>query len=322
MRNNELLKPGFFPIRIDPDDQEWKLTWLDFGKDNFQEPFYELDVMSRIRKEGDCFQETGLSALFDVKDTMQAQMPSGFIFHMSRCGSTLLGNILRHHPNSTVISEPEILDKILMADQIETNRHEVLELFRNAVISYCQKREPSDKHNVMKFPSYLTVFAEYIFESFPDVPAVFLYRDPVEVLVSNLKDPSQAWFYSRKILKSNSAEIIEENSVLENCAIALKRTCEGFINHMNPDHCIVANYNQISVPLLQRILDLFNMPYDSSLLDRMSQEANFYSKRRDLVFRDDSDDKQKEASKKLKQVAKKHLFPIHEKLETLKIDLS
>ena len=39
--------------------------------------------------------------------------PSGFVFHLSRCGSTLIANALQTAPGALVLSEPEILAEVL-----------------------------------------------------------------------------------------------------------------------------------------------------------------------------------------------------------------
>ena len=39
--------------------------------------------------------------------------PSGFVFHLSRCGSTLIANSLQTAPKALVLSEPEIVAEVL-----------------------------------------------------------------------------------------------------------------------------------------------------------------------------------------------------------------
>ena len=77
------------------------------------------------------FAQTKLSKLF-MADDANCLEPSGFIFHMSRCGSTLLTNMLRQSDRTIAWCEPEVLAKLLQMIEPE-NEDYVIELFKTAV---------------------------------------------------------------------------------------------------------------------------------------------------------------------------------------------
>src|SRR5271155_3933444 len=83
-----LVWPGLVP--------EARVSWMHFGNRRLSEPFFSQTV-AQIR-EVDC---SGSELLTDVRAIIREggrvppQMPAGFIFHVSRCGSTLLCNALK-----------------------------------------------------------------------------------------------------------------------------------------------------------------------------------------------------------------------------------
>ena len=161
---------------------------------------------------------------------------------------------------------------------------------------------------------------QYIVKAFPDTPRIFLYRDPVEVLVSNLSDLSQTWVTSEKILGRSLEEIAQKNTLLENFAIGIRRICEGFLRHFD-DNCRVYNYNQLSAPMFEDILSFFRIQAGPQELEKMMGEMNYYSKNRQAVFSSDVHKKQKEASPEIRRIAGKHLSEAYMQLESLKKEL-
>ena len=91
------------------------VDWAHFAGRQPTEAFFHNSIRRAINRPfnrvfryrmslGDLF-EQGLQELLPV--------PNGFIFHMSRCGSTLVSQMLAAHPNHTVISEASPIDEIV-----------------------------------------------------------------------------------------------------------------------------------------------------------------------------------------------------------------
>lgn len=124
-----------------------------------------------------------LLPLDHAPDLSEARRPAGSIFHMQRCGSTLACHLLGRLPGVVALSEPMIFQALLSGPGTLAERRVWLrQLMALHASSLCRH----DESLVIKWSSVSVVFEPEIASAFPDVPAVFAWRDPVEVLVSCL----------------------------------------------------------------------------------------------------------------------------------------
>ena len=100
--------------------------------------------------------------------------PSGFIFHLSRSGSTLIANALQTAPGALVLSEPEILAEVLA--RAPSMLRDVFEVFGSS--NY-------HTHMVVKFQSAMVVHAQRLAALFPTTPIIVAYRDPADILAAH-----------------------------------------------------------------------------------------------------------------------------------------
>ncbi|MFT4253419.1 MAG: hypothetical protein QM608_13125, partial [Caulobacter sp.] len=103
---------GWLPIALAPDEDA--VDWAFFGARRLTESFFgqsvppvrssPLNRFARLR--------TPLSAL----EGLAGPAPDGLVFHMSRCGSTLVGRMLGAAEGATVLSEAAPIDAVVRAD--------------------------------------------------------------------------------------------------------------------------------------------------------------------------------------------------------------
>src|SRR5688572_740865 len=83
------------------------LHWLKMSGIGLVEPFFG-ETVARVRNEKPepvpVF--TDFDVLFQLEKVMDGLQPAGFIFHLSRCGSTLVANTCRVLRDSLVVAEP------------------------------------------------------------------------------------------------------------------------------------------------------------------------------------------------------------------------
>src|SRR6185312_2160384 len=95
------------------------IDWGDLGGMRFSEPFFDQTIE---RWAGGTppprLLRTGFDAL-DALDAAPSLEPTALIFHLSRCGSTLLSRLLATLPATLVIAEPRPLNTLLMSDPSE-----------------------------------------------------------------------------------------------------------------------------------------------------------------------------------------------------------
>jgi hypothetical protein len=310
---------GFLPFLVDRDRDGHTLAWCDFGGVTLTAPFFFNEVMQRGFMPNPRFISTPVDVLLYAEEVFAGLKPNGFIFHMSACGSTLLTNMLRALDRNIALGEPNVLHNVLALSRSEP-AYDVVKLFKGCVSALGQRRLGIEENYVIKFGSPITVFQPIITRAFPDVPCVFLYRDPVEVLVSNMANPFQQWLFEPEVTGCDMTTMTEVNTALENCAAALRRTSRAFLDSI-PEKHLIANYSQFSRALLERVLDFFGTPASTSEIDRMWSAGKGHSHHPGTAFEPDSQKKQRSASPKLRAVADQYLGELYQELESMRDEL-
>ena len=110
-------------------------------------------------------------------------VPTGLVLHESRCGSTLVANMLATLPHSLTYSESAPLFEILTAPGLDDeSRARALRVVVSAMGKPLERVEGGSLF--LKLQSQLTLHLETLRRAFPSVPWAFVHRDGVEVLAS------------------------------------------------------------------------------------------------------------------------------------------
>lgn len=190
--------PGLVPVAIDPGTGRGdggKVLWADLGDHPFREWQYLFTVkhLAETGAVGEAFR-TDIEILKDDRVVNRGLKPSGFIFHISRCGSTLVAKALARSPAHVVITQGGPLQRGFWAYLTDDWRKpleatpEALLMFRNLVLAMSRPRRPEQTTAFVKFISWNVLYADFVAAAYPDVPALFLYRDPLEVIASVMNE--------------------------------------------------------------------------------------------------------------------------------------
>jgi len=107
---------------------------------------------------------------------------AGFIYHMTRCGSTLVTRMLSTLPRVVAISEPFAFQQLLAhPDPDPARRARRLTGLLNA---HRAALEPIADAIVIKWSAMMGLYATEIEAALTETPSVFLYRNPADVLAS------------------------------------------------------------------------------------------------------------------------------------------
>ena len=180
-------RKGYIPVAIDPAG-EGRIYWADLG----EQPLREWQFLYSVNK---AVNETGIDPFFtdmqilNVEDVVTDSVPvRGLVFHISRCGSTLLGKCLAASPNYLVINQGGPLQRGFWAwatndfkESLPTGKP-YRDMFRRLVAAMARRRGQHYEAAFVKFISWNTLYLDFIRAAFPDVPAMFMYRDPIEVI--------------------------------------------------------------------------------------------------------------------------------------------
>lgn len=196
IRNRQLV-----PLAINPEAHDPLLYFADLGDHRYRE-WQHIHSIRRLAQAGHIVEYFSTSAaLLDCPNLLAApRQPRGFILHVSRCGSTLLGKALARADGVAVIHQPSVLQHGFWAWfsgkwrspgdwQPEANPLNRIR-FQNLVHLLCQPRLADENDTFIKFISWNCLYANFIREAFPAVPTVFMYRHPVEVIASVLRQTS------------------------------------------------------------------------------------------------------------------------------------
>ena len=132
--------------------------------------------------------------------------PTGFVFHESRVGSTLVANLFASDKDSMVFSESAPPASVLLHCN-GCSRERQVDYFRATVHLMC--RSNFHRRCFFKFQSITVTMIHIALEAFPNTPWVFLYRKPVETMMSHGKKGS---FKNAVCLRSKRGKTPEDIS--------------------------------------------------------------------------------------------------------------
>lgn len=181
---------ALLPWRLHLGGPQPEVEWMAGDGQPFAEPFFD-QTLQRLRllpqnRPGNR-PRTPVDALVAHA---AAAAPTAFIFHVSRCGSTLLCQMLAALARNTVISEARLIDEILRAarQRSEVTDEQRIAWLRGAIGALAPRA--SGRQMFVKLDCWHVFDVPLLHAAFPEVPKLFLFRDPVEVVVSLLRRPS------------------------------------------------------------------------------------------------------------------------------------
>jgi hypothetical protein len=299
------------------------VDWGWLGPKPLEAPFYEGAVRRAwARPFNRVFRyRTGLQDLIAQAETADSLEPSGFIFHMSRCGSTLAAQMLAALSDCIVISEAAPIDAVVQLGRALAPEDAVRAL-RAMIAAFGRKRAGHERRYVIKLDCWHTLALPLFRHAFPDVPWVFLYRDPVEVLVSQMRQRGIQMvpqYMSPSFFGLDPAGYLMDEDY---CGRVLGVICRAVIDHreigrQDLDGGLILNYRKLPDAVCSAILPHFGMACGEEERQRMGQIAQRDAKSPTLSFAADTDSKQREATDKIRRAADRHLGEIYNRLEAL-----
>lgn len=300
---------GWTPIRVHERGEpvvEW--CWLDGA--TFDEPFFVQTVERALRNPFSLLfrQETPIAALDELEPGLQ---PSGFVLHGSRCGSTLVSQVLAAAPECLVLSEPPPVDQVLRARAPEAERVRWL----RAIVSALGRPRTRERAYVLKLDAWAACDLRTLRAAFPDAPWVFLFREPLQVLVSHFRrrgahmvpgalDPA---------LFGLDGEAVARMAPEEYCARVLAAIYRAALDHRDGLAHFV-DYADLPDAVFSRVLYAFGLEFDEASLARMREVTGLDAKNPHLFFTPDAEAKKLDAPPALREAADRWVRPLYEEL--------
>lgn len=294
---------------------------------------------------------------------------SGFVFHESRCGSTLIANILSafNPQQNRVYSESSPLIKAMKAcgqrsiEEYDDGQNNDLfhhnnmicnntNLVHDVVYMMGRTNDPKEKRLFFKLQSIGALYMlDFLTTSFQNTPWIFVYRDPVQVMMSHIPDPNMdnavclrrrgktpvdknfLKFVQKNIAYSgekNNGKSVKKLSKYEYCAAHLAHLCDNAIKTYHYSKAssklgMMVNYDKLPDILSEFILPMhFGQEVGETEKKRIKQVASVYSKGRTErynIWVPDSKRKEQRAYPELEVAAQQYLHPTYAALEKLSI---
>ncbi|MFI8734704.1 sulfotransferase family protein [Ectopseudomonas toyotomiensis] len=302
--NTEQDFSGWLPIRAWLQNGEWRLDWCWFGEQRLTRPFFRDDVDHALRLPfNQAFRrETDLQALLGWQAVSPGLPPTALIFHASRCGSTLMAQMLATLDDNIVLSEPPPLDNLLRAHRLDPKEMPQQPAWLAALVSaYGQRRQGNEQRLFIKLDAWNVFEAPLLLALYPEVPRVFLYRDPLEIVVSQLRQPGMHRVPG--LLGSSALDLPVQEALRMTPAEYTSRTVGAILRQglaLCQQHGAVAvNYQELPNACWGRLASLFDV-HDAHL-PRLRETAGFDAKQPSQSFTADSQSKREAADEGLRE---------------------
>jgi hypothetical protein len=280
----------WLPIRIWQKAEEWRVDWCWFGERKLDQPFFRdaVDEALRLPFNQAFRRETPLSVLCEWQ--RPAIQPTAFVHHASRCGSTLIGQMLAQLDEVIVISEPPPLDALLRGVLETAVRRAALQ---GLMAAYGQPRRGNEQKLVIKLDAWNIGELPLLHECFPEVPWMFVYRDPLEIAVSHIRRAGMHMVPG--IIGPSSLDGENQSDSREDyIGQRLGRILDFGLEHCRALGGLPVNYRELPGAVSGHLGDFFGL--DVVQRSKAMKASAWHTKQPAQVFVADTQDKQREAT--------------------------
>ena len=275
----------WIPYKLLPTTAQPNCRWLYLADYPLNAPFFgdtQQQCLSHPFNSGAMVVESSLDGLINMAQTIPTVAPSAFIFHVSRCGSTLLSQLLSLNDRHIVLSEVPLLDTLLrLPHGAETVADQSERAFQAALRLLSHKRTGHETHVFIKMDSWHILTYETIRQLYPTTPFIFLYRSPDAVVRSQRRRrgmqaipgliPATFFGFTPEQLAGMDLDVY--------MAAVLERYFNTFLTVAGRDmNCLLINYQEdgmVMMDLLIRFLDLKLTDVDYAA---MAQRCRYHGK--------------------------------------------
>lgn len=300
------------------------VRWMDFGTKYLTEPFFHM-TLECLRGSSTPAPEkvTSIDLFLEAANATPTIVPSAVIFHVSRCGSTLLTRVLKAGEPVVALSEAPVLDPFFEpfpfggGPYLAATSTSARKAFLDGLIRiYAHWGAASDAKVLIK-ANFSGIFGmSRIRQVWPTVPFVILIRDPVEVIVSNLNEPV-GWFIDR-IHSCEFGWTLKEGQDMppeEYLARFCGRLCQEALTHCD-DKCYIIDYSMLGKQGLSTIADFLGIDIGGVCIeDILKKHARHPSNSK--AFEADTERKQRQATPLVRDSARKWADEPYSQLKAL-----
>lgn len=227
--------------------------------------------------------------------------PAGIVFHVARCGSTLVSQVLKQHEQCVVYSEPLAFNELLLPTHAWP-RAELVAAVQSLGDAFARH---AGQPYVLKLSSWNTLFCDIVAEAFPATPWVLALRDPVEVAVSLLARPP-GWIKGDAGAAAVLRRVVDPAGASHTPAEFMARLYGAFCDaacRLDPARGRLIDYAGLPAAIWDTVAPHFGMDVGAAQLERMTHAARADAKApiaKPTRFASDSGAKQAAATPELR----------------------
>jgi hypothetical protein len=308
---------SWIPYKLDlKNDDSLLCRWLNTFNKPYLDPFFDETISKCKALDQHILKFTSVADLTVLEDwarNVECVQPTAFIFHVSRCGSTLVSQLLGMNEQNISLAEVPFFDDILRLPLKKDNIKEpdTGKLLSAAIKLYGQKRIGTETNLFIKTDSWHVFYYQKLRQLYPKVPFVFLYRAPNEVFNSHLnKTGMQAvpGLIEAELFGLDSEEVVQIPQ-REYIAKMIERYFEMYLEIMESDQLnIFLDYKEGIIPIMKKIVAFTKVEIDEDELLAMESRIQYHSKYPNVVFNE------KKVVSSIPELEK--AFELYSKLET------
>lgn len=317
---------GWIPSRLRIDGSQCRVDWCYLGSRRFVEPFFRDTIHCAMQEPFNqaFWQDTSIDALIDWARERPGLAPTAFIYHASRCGSTLIARMLMALASHVVVSEPPPIDGVLRANfWISDLTPEVQAQWLTALLSALgQPRAGGETRFAIKLDAWHALDWRLVARAYPGVPSMFLYRDPVEIAVSQLAMPG-AYMVPGILGPSQLVMKIGEAMTMPRAEFIARVI--GHVLDAGLDACVeggarAVHYSELPDAVWSSLANLLGVEPDPGTRARLRDCAIPDAKNPQFAFADDRARKQRAAGDDVREAIERWAMPAYRALEAHRLD--
>ncbi|HTF95046.1 MAG TPA: sulfotransferase family protein [Cellvibrio sp.] len=301
------LAGNWLPYRYQPKHK--RVHWL-LPVGHATEPFQD-EYISRCCQQlfNQIFQpRTSLNGAIQQAKTLADVQPAGFIFHLSRCGSTLISGCLSELATTCVFSEAPLLTELLLDAQLTLDEQQnSLRAFINLQAAAFSQRPQM----IIKWNAWDIFRWQLIRELYPQVPVVFLVREPVEILASHQRMAGRHMSGDPSLVDINPVFISGRKTLLSFRSDVLAALL-GEMSKFSSDSLVLrVDYRHLDAAQIRTISNHFGVFPDDQSFQQITRRLQFHSKMPGAAFSNDARAKQALFAVEDKATIEQSLMPIY-----------
>jgi hypothetical protein len=278
---------GWTPVKVWLRESRPIAEWIYTGDRPFTEPFFDETIRAAMREPFTALSRVEMP--LDAAERMKPMAPSGFIYHISRCGSTLAAQMLHTLCGARVISEPGPFDEVIQAglELPQLTRQQHAQWLRWVASALGQRRTTdADARYFIKLDSWHIHDLPLIHEAFPETPWVFLHRDPEQVLASQSRSPGMQ--AAPGAMDPRALRLTFEDITKLDREQWSRRVITGFLAaaeaFRGDPQGLFVDYSELPDAMWNRVAPHFGLSLSGDDIARMREVARYDSKNPAIAF--------------------------------------